>query len=263
MPWRARSPVSFPVVLSENPSPSRATSSPSKAGLGSYPGPSGSRSMAATSACATPDTEDTADSGSPSDRRQSCADSGQLGQPLGRMGGPKSTPGQCERAAGASCGEVTRRAAKSCNGSISAAASAGRPGRRVLPPNAGASIDSGSVVRQTEGSANERARSSEKARAEQGGSSTQQRQVALCKEDAEVFNGASISLGAIPAERAISGGGERGRGQVPALQKLKARARSRQRASLHGANMAPAVPHLHDAAPAAQGLKLVDAGESP
>ena len=100
------------------------------------------------------------------------------------------------------------------------------------------------------------------ARAEPG-SSTQPRQVWLCKEDAERFNGASISLGAIQAERAESGGGERGRGQVPALQKLKARARSRQRASLHGADMAPAVPVLHDVAPASQGLKLMDAGESP
>ena len=110
---RARSPISYPVALSDA-SMSFATSSPGKLGrAGSRAGPRASASGAPHSACCTSDTEDTADSGSPQGRLQSSADSAQRGPSASSpQGGLSSQPWHA-------C-----RPAKSGGSSVSAAAAA-------------------------------------------------------------------------------------------------------------------------------------------
>ena len=224
---RHRSPVSFPVALSESASMSRATSSPVRQPRVSHAGrPSASISKAATSACATSDTEDTADSGSPQDQQQSSGDSRlQHGwKPLLEGGAEAHWPQTAMPAkSGSNEGTVTFAA---------------KTGHRGSPGKSGVSSQDPSLQPSREKRAVAEPRSPERA-------SIREMQPAAvpsgkpCRGQSDV-----IELGA--RQEACSGRGESAAEpqQVPALQKLKLRVRSRHRTSSQGADLPMAFQDL-------------------
>ena len=224
---RHTSPVSFPVALSESASLSCATSSPERPRRVNRAGrPSGSFSKAATSGCATHDTEDTADSGSSQDQHQSLGDL-KLQHRLRASREEEAAPHRQQLPKPVSAG--------SHEGSNALGA---RPWHNKSPGKPGVSLQEPSQRPRREMRAVAQSRSPEEP------SSLDMQNIAAQSatpraEDSEVM--------ALDARQEACGGGDETvapQQQVPALQKLKLRVRSRHRTSSQGCDLPAALQAL-------------------
>ena len=217
---RQRSPISFPVALSESASLSHATSSPERPRRVSHAGrPLDSFSKAATSACATHDTEDTADSGSPQDQYQSSGDSRlQHGLRVSQNG-----------EAGTDRLQMPRPVISGSNDSSSASRVRPRHRESSRKPGAGAQDPSLKPHREK--------RLSPDFGSPERPSSLDMQKPAAQSADPRVTEGWSMQMDA--RQEACSGreGSVAQQQQVPALQKLKLRVRSRHRTSSQGSDL--------------------------
>ena len=213
-----KSPVSFPVALSESASLSRATPSPERPRRVSHTG----RPSAALAPLAS-DTEDTADSGSSQDQRQSSDSSGlQHGMGISQQGGTGARRQQTPGPAGSGSTEST-------------VDSAARPRHRVSQGKSGAGLygPGPRPYREITTAAQSRSPEAPSGRAMEPGAA----------HPAKPQAGESHLVQPDGGQEACSGRDELA-AQVPALQKLKLRVRSRHRTSSQGGELPLALQAL-------------------